>query len=519
MRWSQPSLSRRQMLTLMGGAGLSTTLTACGIRTSGGGGGTPIAPKSHIHIPKSGAKLPRGNVKFNWMDNGEGLKVLFEKPFFKAYQKAHPNIDLTYDGTSWERIDQVIPLAVKNGTAPDAFVIPNNVPVQVAVEGGWVAPIEDAIPDFAAWKAKFPSDAFVPGVHVFNGKVYSWPYASNKRFGNMLFYDQEYLKSAGYDPTKNPLTWDEFRAAAKKVTQQGKGSYYGFMGASNALGDVAVTLAQVSGLPGGSDTFDWKTGRYNYSDSRLVAAIELLLAVKSDGSFFPGSMSLTQTPARAQMPQRVAGMIFDGPWDIPQWPTVNPSYKFGIAMPPIPNNRKWYPTAFQETGSNATFLSAGSRNPSIAGDIFHYIGSPQGQSEMVVFTEGNLLSVIPEVNQAANASGLLSARARTAAQLADKLLRVAPLPQVRNPDTAAALLQMKPIKPNLNDVVLGIFTDQVKDTKAALADLTQRSNQNLDQAIAAARAKGANVTRDDWVFPNWNPAQDYSASDYKGLHG
>lgn len=526
MRWTEPSLSRRQVLTLAAGAGLSTALTACGVRTTGGGS-TQITPASHIHIPKSGANLPRGNVSFNWLDNGEGLRALFEKPFFKAYQKAHPNINVTYDGTTWERIDQVLPLAVKNDTAPDVFVTPNNVPTQTAVEQGWVAPIEDVVPDFAAWKAKYPGDAFVPGVHTFNGKVYTWPYASNKRYGQLLFYDEEYLKAAGYDPTSKPLTWDEFRTAAKKVTQRGKGAYYGFMGPGASLGSISLTLAQVAGLPGGDgsaagggnsgfDAFDWKTGRYTYDDPRVLAAIELLLAIKSDGSFFPGSMSLTQTPARARMPQRVAGMIFDGPWDIPAWPAVDPSYKFGIGMPPIPNDRKWHTTPYQETGTGMTFISARTHNPSIAGDIFHYIGSPQGQTEMVIFSDGNLLSVMPEVNQAANASGLLSARGKTAAQLADQLLRLAPLPQVRNPATGA--IQMKAVKPAFSDIVLGLFTGQVTDAKAALANLTQQSNQNFDQAVEAARAKGLNVTQDDWIFPNWDPTKDYGPSDYKALH-
>lgn len=507
------------MLTILGTGGLTVGLSACGVRTSGGAPSGAVAPSKHIHIPKTGAKLPRGDVNFQWMDNGEGLRVLFEKPFFNAYQRAHPNIHVNYDATTWDRIDQVIPLAVRNGNPPDVFAMPDNVPSQVAVQAGWVAPIDDVVPGFAAWKAKFPPNAFLPGVHEFNGKTYSWPYSSGKRYGRLLLYDTEYLKSAGYHPAERPLTWDEFRAAAKKVTQRGKGQYYGLVGPGAALGGIALSLANVAGMRGGGDGFDWKTGRYNYDGPPMVAAVELLLAIQSDGSFFPGSMSLTQTAARARMPaQRIAGMIFDGPWDVGQWPLANPNYRFGVAMPPIPNNRKWHPTAYQETGADLVWLSAQSKQRAIVGDIFAYIGSLEGQAEMVTLSGGGLVSEMPAANVAANRSKLLTSKAKTANQLSNELLRLAPMVQLRNPATAAVLIEMKAVKPSLADVVQGLFTGQLKNVQAALTDLARRSDQNLDAAIAAARAKGANVTRDDWVFPNWNPANDYGAADYKGLH-
>jgi multiple sugar transport system substrate-binding protein len=51
-----------------------------------------------------------------------------------------------------------------------------------------------------------------------------------------------------------------------------------------------------------------------------------------------------------------------------------------------------------------------------------------------------------------------------------------------------------------------------------LKSLQDRSDQNLDQAIKAAQAKGAKVSRDDWVFPNWDPTKDYTKHDYSGVH-
>jgi len=65
--------------------------------------------------------------------------------------------------------------------------------------------------------------------------------------------------------------------------------------------------------------------------------------------------------------------------------------------------------------------------------------------------------------------------------------------------------------------VQGIYTGQLGDAKKAMQDLTDRSDKELDRAIKAAQAKGAKVSRDDYVFPNWDPTKDYTEADYAAL--
>ena len=52
-----------------------------------------------------------------------------------------------------------------------------------------------------------------------------------------------------------------------------------------------------------------------------------------------------------------------------------------------------------------------------------------------------------------------------------------------------------------------------KDCSAAL----EESKGALDKAVEEARADGANVTRDDWVFPNWDVYSNYGAEKYQEL--
>jgi multiple sugar transport system substrate-binding protein len=504
---------RRDFLRLAGGLGAAAGLSACSFRTDPGA--EAMGPTAKLEIP--GPKLAglTGNVTLRWMDSGD-LKAPYETAAFTAYSAKNPQVKISYDGTSWDRIDETIPLGVRNASAPDVFAMPDNVPLNVGITNGWIAPIDDLVPDFVNWVKAFPPTAFIPGVHIFDGKTYGWPLSSSKRATSLLFYDTEYMKQVGVDPQTDRLTWSGFRAVCKKLTEQGNGDYFGLLTNGLQLAGIACALAEVAGLPHAGD-IDYRTGEYTFTDPRLEAAIEMLLAVKSDGSFYPGYVSLADATSRARMPQRVAGVIFDSVVDIGVWALTAPDYKYDLAMPPMPDDKVAHTMAFQELGANSPYVYAKSKHKQIAGDLFAFMGSPAGQRAMVEVTKGNLVSEMPAANAAAQASSLLDPRAKRAAAYSDKLLRVAPLPQVRNPDTARALLALQPVEPTLKTVVQGIFTGQVKNIKKALKSLQDSNDRALDNAVRTAVKQGAKVSRDDWKFPNWVPGRNYTAADYTAV--
>jgi multiple sugar transport system substrate-binding protein len=78
-------------------------------------------------------------------------------------------------------------------------------------------------------------------------------------------------------------------------------------------------------------------------------------------------------------------------------------------------------------------------------------------------------------------------------------------------------MELRPVTPSFSDVVEGLFTGQLSDVQQAMQDLQDRSNAELDRAIQAAVDEGAQVSRDDWVFPNWDPRQDYGLEKYEEL--
>lgn len=525
---SQRGLSRRRFLGHLGVAGLGVAgLSACNVSTdTGNGSGGNKPPKFDFKdIPDSGAEIPKEDVTIGWMDSGD-LKALFQEPMFEGYMEKYPNVTIDYQPTPWDRINEAIPVAVRNNSTPDVFAIPNNVPSLVAVNEGWVKPIDDIVPEFDKWKETMGGDAiFIEGVHVFDGKTYTFPATSDRRYSWFLFYHTPYVEEAGFDPAEDRLTWSTFRDACKKITQAGKGKYYGLSTAGDQLGPLAVELAKLAGMPlvgaNGApgipiNAIDPNTGEIVIDRPELVEAFELLLAIRDDKSMFPGFMGTDHATARARWPQGVAGFIFDGPWDLPVWPKDFPDFEFDLAYPPTPDDGAEHSAPYFQTGANFLWVSTDTKNDAVIGDLFSYYGSVEAQTNVVVFSEGNLSSVIPEADKQALKSKDLDPKAVKGLKMAKDLMKVAPDARVRNPDVSKAILEFKPITPDIKEIGQGVFAGDM-DLQKELTKYQGALEKEFDRAIDAAVKKGAEVSRDDFAFPDWDRTKDWTPEMYDEL--
>lgn len=522
---SAGQLSRRQALRLAGGTAAAmlagdvlTAATATATAQTGAATPAPVASPAAITIVPTGAQLPTEPTTFTWMARGAGSKAIFLKQLFPAYQQAHPNITIQYEGLPPAELTRVLPLGVRNGNAPDAFEATDTIPVSQMVREGWIRPIDDIMPNFEEWKQSVPPGVLVDGITVFDGKVYGFPYLSNKAYQTLTLYNSTYMQETGYDPSAKPLTWDEFRDAAKKITEQGQGDYYGFIiGGKQAgqWGGAASSLAEMAGAAGGP--INWSTGQYQYTAEPFKAAIDLLVALNTDGSVFPGVLQLDNVDVRAQVASGVAGMILEGPWNIPVWKQDYPGFQFGVGSQPIPNSGEQIPIGIGPGAWLPIFVYAESEHPEIAGDIFSYLASEDGQTAFATITGGFPLALSETARQKAREAGGIDPRMIQAYSLFDEQVRTAPDPRARNPEVELVYLELQNLTPSFGEVVQGLFTGQLGDAQAALQDLQDRSEAELERAIKAARDKGAQVSRDDWVFPNWDPTQDYTTEDYAAL--
>lgn len=512
---SRPFRTVTRRNVLKGAAGLAMVGTAAGSLRP-----TLAQEASPITIAEPKTTLPTDDVSFRWVDSGDA-KAFFWREFFPKYNEAHPNIQMDYQGLPWNEIQTVVPLGIQNGNAPDVFQIPQNVPPPLAFAEGWGAALDDVIPDLEEIKARFPAGSFVNGINIFEGKTYVLPLTSNRRHGSLLLYNRDYLGQAGLDPATTPFTWDTFRDAARVLTEQGAGEYYGliFEGAQTGrFAEWANAFAALSGLKLGMFTgaapIDWTTGEFLFTRPEIKAAIELLLAIRDDGSIFPGSASLNAPEARARVPQGASAMIIQGPWNVSQWRNESPDFNFGVAQTPVTSLDVARTYHVGPGGSNPIWVFADSPNKEVAGDILSYISSLEGQTAWA-----SLVGVAdaPILEEALAAAGSEDAEVVKTTSIFSEEIRLAPDPRVRNPETSAIYQAIQPVQPDFGTTIQGMFAGQISDIDGALQGLQDAWNAELERAIGAAKQTGAQVSRDDFAFANWDPTTDYTADDYSAL--
>lgn len=501
-------ISRRRALGIFGAVAGGAAVESCS-RPKNETAAPGTGGVKSIKIPDTGAKLPAGKVSLQWTGSSQFSKA-FLPAFFKAYHDNHPNITVNYKNVPDDALNRILQLGFQNGDLPEVFRLIGaeaGAPAQI-VKQGLVQPIDDAVPSFKSWKAAFPPDSFVPGLNVFDGKTYSFPMLGH--FTWVLLFNRTYLEQAGVDPVADGLTFDAFRAAAKKLTKQGGGSYYGLVidGAETARWAVFVdNLGQLAHADGGE--FNYKTGRYNYTSEGFATIVDLLLALKSDKSIDPGSVSLNSDEARAKLPAGQDAMILTETGVVPFWIQQNPSFKFDITHLPVPSANDH---GYIGSAPSTSFWWVSAKTPKeklpVIGDIFSYLGSVDGQKTWQRVSGAG----IPVVQPAANSVSGIDSRLRYAARYFKQIVRILPAPEVRNPDVSLVLQEQHPVTPDFGTVVQGIYTGQIDNPRKALADLQSRSEKELDRAISVARRKGAKVSRDDWVFTDWDPSKNYVQS-------
>lgn len=505
--------SRRKFLAASASFGVAaaTGLSGCG---GGFGDSGDDSNGPQFDIPDPANSFPSGEVTVRLVDSGD-TKAPFWESLAEAYQSKHENLTFQYDALPWNRIEEVIPLGIRNGSAHDLMQLPGSIPISKAVGEGWIEPLNDHIPDFADWQQRIPDEYQVEGVHVYDGKQYVMPIGSDQRYFVGLHYNRQLMNDAGFDPESEPLTWDTYREAARKVTEQGDGQAYGVVLEINQPDRLVLwveNMARMAGLPIVGNILA-PSGEFHHDSDEVVAAIELLLALQQDGSIFPGSNSLTAPECWPRVVRGNAAMVSAGPWVTVQWENDESGFEFGVGAHPSPNDDPW-PLGYASIGGDQLTMFSGSQAKKVAGDILGYVSSVDGQTRWGEITGAGNPPVIDEAREAAAES--YSAQGKKCVELAETVV-ANPEPVIANPDVALVMQHEQPVDPDFGGVIQAALVGEISDLRGPLRDLKDRVERARDTAIQeAAKADGSTATRDDWVFTNWDPKRDYTIEDYQG---
>ncbi len=181
--------------------------------------------KETVVVQKEAAQPTAG--PFEVVHWAEGVMTNTTEVKYKPYQDAviasfkdkFPNATPKFIDMGWDEVlRQNLVTAMLGGTAPDA-IVGENFFQQYADLGAMVA-VDDEIQDI--------KDNLIPGTYaaaVTGGKTYGI-----NQFTGIFGFERNpnVIEKAGLDPSKAPATWDELLEHAQKITEAGKGEFFGY---------------------------------------------------------------------------------------------------------------------------------------------------------------------------------------------------------------------------------------------------------------------------------------------------
>jgi multiple sugar transport system substrate-binding protein len=167
-------------------------------------------------------------------DDPQQIKVYEE--IFADFKQTHPNVDFSLT-PSPDDVLQKLTAALAAKTAPEFSGLVESEIMELGVRG-FLEPVDPIIEQVGRQDFKPNS------LYVIKDKVYNLPYAGGG-YGQ-VWYRTDLFEKEGIQP---PKTWDEWKAAAQKLTKDGM---YGYAAAGAKGGALSVLLSQLIWSSGGT---------------------------------------------------------------------------------------------------------------------------------------------------------------------------------------------------------------------------------------------------------------------------
>jgi multiple sugar transport system substrate-binding protein len=358
------SLTRAKILPLLA-AGALALLAACG----GGGGESPQASQSAAQGPVPEPTEPVTITFSSWVGNERGMKNLYEK--FKA---EHPNITVEFQDVPAEESEKKLTTQVAGGNPPDAaFVDASNVGVFGPRKA--LVNLESYISRSDVVKSDDYVDAF-KAMTLVDGAMYGLPFDGES---TGLFYRTDLFQAAGI--AEPPKTWDEFTAAAEKLTDPAK-KQYGFQ--------VFAPEAEYYWYPwlwqNGGELVTGPDEAIAFNNDAGKQAAEFYVGLKKYSS--PDYLNSNSYDARLGFAQGQIAMYMAGAWFAGVLTDEFPKIEGKWAAAPLPSGSAGCKTTI---AGDALVLFASGKKQDAAWKWIEFLSKPENMAEWTYGSTGTLL--------------------------------------------------------------------------------------------------------------------------------
>jgi multiple sugar transport system substrate-binding protein len=303
-------------------------------------------------------------VKITWWDTmTTEASVTALTKIISDYEKAHPNVKIERTYVSFADIKNKLLLGSVGNQGPDIVWI-DSPDHQAFAAAGILADLTKEIKEWGQ------ADKYFDGPWsstMYKGKNYGVPVGSNNL---ALYYNTDMFKEAGLTP---PKTWDELKAAAKKLTKPG---VYGF-----AVSAVKTEEGTFQFLP-----FVYQAGSDipNFNSQGTVEAATLLRDMAAEGYMSKEVITQKQSDIATQFAAGKVAMMVNGTWQIP---FLKKEAKVNWDVVELPANKQ----GGTILGGENWAITAASKHKDIAFDIIKFANEPDRLKEFLK-TNGRLPS-------------------------------------------------------------------------------------------------------------------------------
>jgi multiple sugar transport system substrate-binding protein len=396
-------------------------------------------------------------------------------------------------------------LAFQASQCPDVFSFTLSSHPAILYKEGWFSPMtltREQLPQHIR-------DSLFEGVTMFDGKVYSFPTMNNLNHNAASWYFKKPVADAGY--ARFPQTFAEFREMGKKITQQSGGNMYGLILPIAFTGRMFDTIKDWVNACGGDKDINWKTGEYQYASQAYFDVFEFLTGLKDDGSVHPVSVSLDMRAARERWAAGEAAVLFDGSWNVGVIAGGNfPGVLENMAVDePVRKNAQAAYKIYRQPPGGVFYISGQSKSAAEATEILREFTSDEYYIKLAERMDQPplKLSAVSQAKVHSTYIEVINIFGRTMAYEPDPLLR--------NPEVAEAYAEMRPVNPNPAEILQGYYSGAITDWRAELAKYNAAMTAERERAIQRAQARGAKVSVNDWIFPNWNYGMNFTTDNYQ----
>jgi len=440
---------------------------------------------------------------WNWsQENQDFFEAEAEK-----FEADHPGIDLVFETYAQDQYQQTLPLSLKSGEAADLFWLSPEMDAMDYIAQDWIQPIGDYVGE--SYLSQFDQRLFVEGILEYDGELYTLPFENRfVKLHGLLFYNKAVFEKAGLDPERDmPKTFPEFRELCREITEAGNGEFFGISlpgvgnGMERPLQGLFTTATPASGdIRYGRVGFDYRDGEFKLANDNHLEVYRLLKGLIEDGSVAPGWSSMKKEAARSMFGENRVAFYMDGTWMPRVWKSMGyEDLDFGIAYVPVPEDgRRAY--RYMSLAKGSVFLSAQTDNPEEAMEVYKWLHDEQFQKAN--FEKNGVFPGNKEVDTAS-----ATWYQKRFLEIADEVVKNHPEPVTQNPD--AGKVQWPVISPRVGEIYSAALLKNEDYFLKQARSWNEKMAEQLRRNIEKANAEGADVSLDDFVFPDWDPMKNY----------